>query len=55
MISSLQHEGDELRFSCVPVENMWARPAELLTLVGLDPDRCMARLIRTKIHDNYYN
>jgi len=51
MVDSLRCESGQLYFSCIPVENRWARPIEVLRLVKLDDPYRLSRLVRTKIHD----
>ncbi len=39
---------DALRFALVPDGNRWAKPAEILRLLGLDEQTDLARLIRSR-------
>ena len=49
LISDLQLDGSTLRFVLVRCGDMWARPAEVLRLLGLDERVDLARMVRTRV------
>lgn len=49
MIADLAVEGDRLRWSAVPREDTWARPGDVLKLLGLDERAALAEVVRTAV------
>lgn len=52
MIAELNLAEGRLRFACVPHEEKWAKPSEILHLLGLHQPEAAAGVVRTKLcHD----
>ncbi|MBN1942772.1 MAG: DUF2344 domain-containing protein [Phycisphaerae bacterium] len=49
MIAELNVCDGRVRFACVPHEQKWAKPSEILHLLGLSEPEASARLVRTSI------
>lgn len=49
LIAELRLRGERLCFACVPHEQKWAKPKEILHLVGLSEPKRLARVVRTNI------
>jgi len=49
MVERIELEGDTMRIDMVPCQGRWARPAEVLDLVGLDARADLARMIRSEV------
>lgn len=52
MTKDISWEPGTVLFSCVPHEEKWARPDEILGLIGLKKPHWVSRLVRTNIHDD---
>ncbi len=52
MVKDISWEPGTVFFSCVPREGKWARPDEILGLIGLKKPHWVSRLVRTNIHDD---
>ncbi len=52
MLTKLEVLNELLRFTCVSHESSWAKPSEILAMVGLPGAKYMAKLVRTKIEDD---
>lgn len=50
LVTAIALDGGHLRFTLVPDGQRWARPSEVLALVGLDSPAARGRLIRTEVH-----
>jgi radical SAM-linked protein len=50
MVAELELRENRLRFTCVPHEQKWAKPSEVLHLVGLSQPEDAAGVMRTKLH-----
>ncbi len=50
-IANLGLDDMTLRFTCVPLDSVWARPGEILQTLGLGQPEELALLVRTKIQD----
>lgn len=48
-VADLRVDGDQLHFLCVPHQDRWAKPAEVLALTGQDESADVARLVRTRV------
>ncbi|MCK5113136.1 MAG: TIGR03936 family radical SAM-associated protein [Phycisphaerae bacterium] len=48
-ISDMRVENSTLHFSCVPKDEVWARPGELLGLLDIPTEEGLSRLVRTKL------
>ncbi len=49
LVARLELEGNVLKLELVPQGDLWARPAEVLGLLGLDERADLARLVRTRV------
>ena len=49
LVAQIELRGQELHFELVGDQGRWARPAELMTLLGLDERVDLARMIRTHV------
>ena len=49
MIQSISIDDGMVRFELIGHEGRWARPAEVLTLLGLDKQRDLAKLVRSEV------
>ncbi len=49
MVENLRLEGETLRFTLVRHGDLWARPGEVLRLLGLDDRVDLARVVRTAV------
>ncbi len=52
MIEEIDIQMDVLHFTCLPQEQKWSKPREVLSLLGLTGPEHLARLVRTRIDDN---
>ena len=52
LVGRIDLEGRTLRFTLVGISGLWARPAELLGLLGLDRQGDLARTVRTHLQCN---
>jgi radical SAM-linked protein len=48
-VADIHVDGDQLHFLCVPHQDRWAKPAEVLALTGQDESADVARLVRTRV------
>lgn len=53
MLSRLEISGGVLQFVCIEQDGAWARPGEVLELVGLTVPKHLAELVRIKIEDDF--
>lgn len=51
-VAELTCRTDRLSFVCLPQDQTWARPGEVLALVGLGRPEDLAKLVRTGIEDD---
>lgn len=49
LVERLEAGGEVLRWRQVPDDDVWARPGEVLRLVGLDAQTYLARVVRTEV------
>ena len=49
LVTEMRLDGATLHVTLAPVGDLWARPAELLELVGLDQRVDLARTVRTAV------
>ncbi len=52
MVGELGLQEEVLHFACVPWEQKWAKPSEVLGLLGLAEPEYLVQLVRTRIHDD---
>ncbi len=52
MVGELGIQMDVLHFACLAQEQKWAKPGEVLALLGLSVPEHMGRLVRTRIDDD---
>jgi len=50
LVAAIALDDRHLRFTLVPDGQRWARPSEVLALVGLDSPAARSRLVRTDVH-----
>jgi hypothetical protein len=50
LVQDLTVQPDRLTLTLVPEQQRWAKPAEVLETLGLDPRGDLARLVRTEVH-----
>ena len=52
MVGELGIQMDMLHFTCLPHEKKWAKPGEVLALLGLSVPEHLSQLVRTRIYDD---
>ncbi len=50
LVKDLTVESDRLTLTLAPQQQRWAKPAEILDTLGLDPRGDLARVVRTQVH-----
>ncbi len=50
LVADVKLDGEKLRMHLVPQGDLWARPGEVLRLLGLDEHLDLAALVRTEVH-----